>query len=450
MYFGVVSRYSRPSSMSNKCTLFTRWLHTLESRRNEAAVIDLQTGAVWNFAEIETLLADKPSCDTPILAQTSGIDLIINTLWAWREQVPLFPLEPNVPFALEDLDGLPEGVAHIKRTSGTTGTPRLVLFSDGQIQADADQIVATMGLDQYEGNIGVISEVHSYGFSNLVLPLLLYGMPLLMCGSPLPENLRSALLKVTGRVILSGVPAMWNAWEKSGVLINAPIGLAISAGAPLSLELEKRIFSSCGIKVHNFYGSSECGGISYDNSKDVRQSSKIAGTPITGVELKVNTDGRLLVKSAAAGIGYWPLELTEEMGKGRFLTGDLAEINHVSKELRLIGRMTEVINVAGRKLSPFEVEQALMSITSIDCCVVFGVPSKVTDRVEDIVVCYNASAEIGKEELQATLKKHLKKWQIPRILWKNNKLKTSNLGKVSRSYWRQEYLSLTDRGDRPE
>jgi long-chain acyl-CoA synthetase len=436
--------------MSNKCTLFSRWLHTLESRRNDAAVIDLQTGEVWSFAEIETLLADKPSYDAPIIAQSSGIELIIKTLWAWREKVPLFPLEPNVSFALEDLKGLPEDVAHIKHTSGTTGTPRLVLFSDGQLQADADQIVASMGLGQYEGNIGVISAVHSYGFSNLVLPLLLYGIPLLMCESPLPENLRRTLLKVKGSVILPAVPAMWNAWEKSGVLVNAPVGLAISAGAPLSLELEKRIFSSCGIKVHNFYGSSECGGISYDDSNEVRQSSNIAGNPIRGVELEVTADGRLLVKSAAAGIGYWPISLPEEIGNGRFLTGDLAEINPVSKQLRLIGRMSEAINVAGRKLPPFEVEQALMSISSIDCCVVFGVPSKDADRVEDIVACYRASVEIDEEQLQSTLKKHLQAWQLPRIYWNNNELTTSNLGKVSRSYWRQIYLSLTDRGGRPE
>ena len=112
--------------------------------------------------------------------------------------------------------------------------------------------------------------------------------------------------------------------------------------------------------------------------------------------------------------------------------------------------MSEAINVAGRKLPPFEVEQALLSISSIECCVVFGVPSKDADRVEDIVACYRASVEIDEEQLQSTLKKHLQAWQLPRIYWNNNELTTSNLGKVSRSYWRQIYLSLTDRGARQE
>ena len=53
--------------------------------------------------------------------------------------------------------------------------------------ADAENIVATMGLRPDWPNLGVISLAHSYGFSNLVLPLLLHGIPLILAGAPLPE-----------------------------------------------------------------------------------------------------------------------------------------------------------------------------------------------------------------------------------------------------------------------
>ena len=55
--------------------------------------------------------------------------------------------------------------------------------------ADAENIVATMGLRPDWPNLGVISLAHSYGFSNLVLPLLLHGIPLILAPVPLPARL---------------------------------------------------------------------------------------------------------------------------------------------------------------------------------------------------------------------------------------------------------------------
>jgi len=422
-------------------TLHKRWLNTLGFQENQTAVIDLKTNKKWTFSEIEKLLNQKPSVKTSIIAKAGGIELIVTTLWAWREQVPLILLDENVILKPAQLEGLPEGVAHIKHTSGTTGKPKFLLFSDKQIQADADQIVSSMGLKKYDGNIGVISPVHSYGFSNLVLPLLLYGVPLIICESPLPENLRITFTKIKGRMILPAVPAMWNAWERSGVLKDAPVELAISAGAPLSRDLEQRIYDSSGIKVHNFYGSSECGGITYDSSNTVRKSSRITGTPISGVELEITSRGRLLVRSAASAISYWPEDRDEELGSGRYLTGDLVEIDASSNELLLIGRISEEINIAGRKLSPVDVEKAVMSISEIECCIVFGIPSSTSDRVDDIVVCYRSSDIISEADLHKILKKKLPSWQLPRRYWPRGDLKVNKLGKISRSDWRERYLS---------
>src|SRR5207245_5007299 len=87
---------------------------------------------------------------------------------------------------------MPQGIVHLKTTSATTGTPRLVAFTAAQLMADAQNIVATMNLRPGWPNLGVISLAHSYGFSNLVLPLLLHGIPLVLVGSTLPESVRRA------------------------------------------------------------------------------------------------------------------------------------------------------------------------------------------------------------------------------------------------------------------
>ena len=92
------------------------------------------------------------------------------------------------------------------------------LTSD-QLQADVDQIVSTMGLQWDRPNLGVISLAHSYGFSNLVLPLLLHGIPLVLVKDALPGTMATALSSVQ-RATLPAVPAMWRAWPISMVVIG--------------------------------------------------------------------------------------------------------------------------------------------------------------------------------------------------------------------------------------
>ena len=91
-----------------------------------------------------------------------------------------------------------------------------------------------MGLRADWPNLGVISLAHSYGFSNLVLPLLLHGIPLILAPAPLPEIIRRAAENEQS-ITLAAVPAMWRAWHEAGA-IPQNVRLAISAGAPLPLE----------------------------------------------------------------------------------------------------------------------------------------------------------------------------------------------------------------------
>ena len=121
----------------------------------------------------------------------------------------------------------------------------------------------------------------------------------------LPGSLRAAF-SLLQRFTLPAVPAMWRAWWQAGLLYDAPLELAISAGAPLPLEVEQGVFDATGLKIHNFYGSSECGGIAYDRSAEPRSDASFAGTAMDGVKLDVNAEGCLTVEGRNVGEGYWP------------------------------------------------------------------------------------------------------------------------------------------------
>src|SRR5207245_3231372 len=107
---------------------------------------------------------------------------------------------------------------------------------------------------------------------------------------------------------------------------------------------------------HNFYGSSECGGIAYDRSRAPRLEGPCAGAPLENVEGAVAADGCLEVRGSAVAQTYWP-EPNPSLGSGVFHTSDLAEITSGLVYLR--GRASDQINVAGRKVAPEAIEKAL-------------------------------------------------------------------------------------------
>jgi long-chain acyl-CoA synthetase len=282
----------------------------------------------------------------------------------------------------------------------------------------------------------VISLAYSYGFSNLVLPLLLHGIPLFLVSSPLPVALRCAA-HAHWNLTVAGVPTLWHAWHKAGAILRN-VRLAISAGAPLSLELERAVFEEHGVKIHNFYGSTECGGIAYDATMTPRSEESSVGRRMKNVSAEIGDDGSLHVRSRAVGETYWP-EPEDSLGAGIFRTCDLAEIKN--DEIFLRGRTNDQINVAGRKVSPAIIEQALREHEAVAECLVFGVPSGDAERIDLIVAFVTANRNGIKEELKQFLLQKLPSWQVPREWWFVDSLGINgHAKKIVRAQWRKDFL----------
>jgi len=408
--------------------LYERWREIALKSRNEIALRDFASGKYWTFSQLFAEGEKRAAGGGFIFPQGHSPEFIFDLLAAWRENKMVCPLEPGQ--APPQIFKPPKHGVHLKCTSATTGAPRLVVFAAEQLQADAENIVATMGLRPDWPNLGVISLAHSYGFSNLVLPLLLHGVPLILAPAPLPEIIRRVSENKTA-LTLAAVPVMWRAWHEANA-IPQKVRLAISAGAPLPLNLEKEVFKAGGLKIHNFLGASECGGIAYDASEMPRTVATLAGAPMKNVDLSLNNDGCLRVQSRAVGETYWP-EKSDSLGCGIFQTSDLAELKDGSVFLR--GRLSDQINVAGRKVSPETVEWALLENPKVRECLVFGVPSRDANRAEIIVVVVVSSA--SEAELKKVLSEKLPAWQVPREWHFVDSLSTNARGKISRAEWRR-------------
>jgi acyl-coenzyme A synthetase/AMP-(fatty) acid ligase len=406
------------------------------------ALRDLASGRCWTFGELHAAGEAHCGSDGEIIhPRGNSPEFLLTLLRAWRLGKVVCPLEPDQ--ALPQVPRPRWPCVHLKFTSATTGAPRLVAFSAEQLAADAENIVTTMGLRTDWPNLGVISLAHSYGFSNLVLPLLLHGIPLVLVPSPLPEALRRAG-EVESALTLAAVPALWRVWHEAKS-IPSNIRLAISAGAPLPATLEKAVFKTSGLKIHNFYGSTECGGIAYDASDNPRSDDACAGTPMNNVDLSLNDDGCLTVRSRAVGETYWP-EPSDTLHAGRFQTSDLVELKDGSIYLR--GRASDLINVAGRKVSPASIEQVLIQHSALSACLVFGVPGQNGDRADRIVACVVTTAAITSESLRQFLLERIPAWQLPRDWWFVESLTPNRLGKISRAEWRKKFLAERQRAVR--
>jgi long-chain acyl-CoA synthetase len=156
------------------------------------------------------------------------------------------------------------------------------------------------------------------------------------------------------------------------------------------------------------------------------------------VRVEMGGNGALRVRSRAVGETYWPAP-EPALGGGIFQTRDLAQIKH--SEILLHGRNDDHINVAGRKVSPTIIEQALREHEAVAECVVFGVPSGSADRMDLIVACVAGDRPIIRDELKQFLLNKLPGWQVPRAWWFVASISSNGAGKPSRAQWRQNFLA---------
>ncbi len=420
-------------------SLYEAWRSTASREPRQIALVDHGGRTSWSFCELQHALDRIPQSTGPVRADGRGPDFILSTLRAWRDGRILIPGETGeVPVPLPE--EMPSDICHVKKTSGSTGASRLVGFKACQLAADARQIVHSMGLSADRPNLGTISLAHSYGFSNLVLTLLLHGIPLHLADSPFPDAIRRILAR-NDPFVLPAVPALWRSWEDAGLDFSR-VSLAISAGAPLSSDLERRVLERTGLKIHNFYGASECGGIAFDGSCVLRGDETLAGSAFSGVGLALLPDGRLEVSSPAVGCGYLDDPGNSSFRNGCFVTGDLARLDpgNQSPMLRLLGRSGDVIHVAGRKIAPTQVEEALQRLPGVEHCLVFGAPSPDQQRGEMVVAVIHLTPGALLQDVRKGAARLLRAWERPRHWWERPDLEPDCRGKFARAQWRARFL----------
>jgi long-chain acyl-CoA synthetase len=349
----------------------------------------LRAGAV-----VAPLDASEPPAGQEAVARAIG------AAWLWREGT----LQP----VAERRRAARDGRRIIKLTSGSTGTPRALAFTDAQMLADGRQVCAGMEIRPDDVNLGLIPLGHSYGLGNLVLPLLQQGTAIVGGPAALPHALAETIARWRPTVF-PAVPAILRALADTEIAPEklASLRTIVSAGAPLAPEVAQRFEARFGRPVHSFYGSSETGGITYDVSGDAARTGRSVGRPLPGVELVFGRGKRFLVTSAAVvTIGH---RRRDARGFGAHRPADLGELT-AAGELTLLGRSGRWVKIGGRRLSLAEVERALRAVPGVRDALVEAHPGR-ADALAAAV-----ATDRSTEEIRAALRDRLAPWKIPKKL----------------------------------
>ncbi|PYL50941.1 MAG: hypothetical protein DMF32_02660 [Verrucomicrobia bacterium] len=333
----------------------------------------------------------------------------------------------------------------LKLTSGTTAAPRAIRFRSHQLLADCNQICDTMGISGNDLNFGVIPVSHSYGFSNLLTPLIARGVPMVMSRDRTPRAVLADLAR-TGATVFPGTPVFYQAFCDMGDVPPLPkVRLCISAGAPLSSAVAKSFFEKFRQPIHSFYGASECGGICYDRC-GTKFEDGLVGQPIQGVDVELidpkETASQVRVRGAAVSDGYFPEPDEQKLGNGVFVPDDL--LARHDSALKIVGRVSDVINVAGKKVNPAEVEAHLLRFKGVRQAVVFGRPTGAGLRNEEVAACVLAAPDVTETDLLRFCRTTLSGWQVPKRIFVMETIPTNERGKISRRELARQFSERHD------
>ena len=359
----------------NKLVKF--WQMTVSRRGSRPAIIEADSGRVLTIAKLAAEAKQRAE-QLPVHIRArwiafclpNGAEWLVRFLAIQHRGAVAVPLDPSLTseaqeyaahglgaqflWGQDDLQPLRRtpkplrNVCFIKATSGTSGQPKAVPCTAEHLVGDGWNILRTMGVRAADRNLAIIPLGHSYGLGNLVLPLLMQGTAVVCAQTFVPRQ----ILQLIGHhqvTVFPAVAAILRALAQVDGATKPPsLRLVISAGGLLSAEVAQQFHQRYGIKIRNFYGSSETGGICYDRSGNAALSGRGVGKPLIGVTVRVRRDGHVAVRSRA-GCATLP---------------DLGEWNRYG-ELRLLGRVGQVANIAGKKVSPLEVERALRGLRGV-------------------------------------------------------------------------------------
>jgi acyl-CoA synthetase (AMP-forming)/AMP-acid ligase II len=336
----------------------------------------------------------------------------------------------------------PDSVALLLHTSGTTSRPKGVPLRQRNLFASAQAVASGYGLNAHDVSHCVMPLFHVHGLVASVLATLSTGgtvvVPPRFSARAFWDHAASY-----GMTWFSAVPTIHQILASQSVARPAevPLRFARSCSSALAPTIWRTCESAYGVPVVEAYGMTEAAHQMASNPLPPGDRRPGSVGRATGVDIAVvdeswtplapGASGEVVVRGPSVVDGYRanPQANAESFRDGWFRTGDLGVLSD-DGYLTLHGRIKELINRGGEKISPHEVEDALLSHPDVAEAAAFPEPDeKYGERVGAVAVLKGDS---GVDELVAHCAERLAHFKVPARVVVVDAIPKGPTGKVQR------------------
>jgi acyl-CoA synthetase (AMP-forming)/AMP-acid ligase II len=330
-------------------------------------------------------------------------------------------------------------------TTGSSGTPKSVLLSHGNLLANAQGVIERTAITPDDRLLHAMPLHHTNGINNQLIAPLACGAMVIFLERFRAETFFDEVAQHQPTYI-TGVPTMYSRLLDRSPPVDAlkQLRFARCGSAPLSEELHRRIESQLGVPLVVSYGLSEATCTSAMNPPAARRIGSV-GTALVGQQIAIfrphreqrmacGSEGEICISGPALMKGYISAgvgDVGPQLLNGWLRTGDLGRLN-ADRYLSISGRLKDIIIRGGENLSPATIEAALLRHPAVQNCCVVGVPHADLGEVPVAFVVLRSGQSATPDALKGIVAEHLSRIHIPQRIIVADALPEIGIGKIDR------------------
>jgi long-chain acyl-CoA synthetase len=342
-------------------------------------------------------------------------------------------------------------VAILTYTSGTTGVPKGAMNTHANLVFNAQAYRDWMSLTPRDVVLGVAPLFHITGLVGHVALALLLPCPLVLAHRFQPEVVLDAIREhrptftvgaITVFIALSNVPG-------AGREDFSSLRVVYSGGAPIAPAVTEAFEKLTGLYIHNIYGLTETNSPSHAvplgarAPVDPNSGALSVGVPVfstvvrilddDGEEVPVGEIGEIATSGPQVVPGYWnkPEATAAALPGGELRTGDVGFMD-ADGWFYLVDRKKDMINAAGYKVWPREVEDVLYGHPAVREAAVVGVPDAYRGETVKAFVSVKPGASATADDIIEYCKANMAAYKYPRSVEFIDELPKTTTGKILR------------------
>ena len=342
--------------------------------------------------------------------------------------------------------------AAILYTSGTTGRQKGATLSVGNIVSNAHATRHLLHITPHDRLLLFLPLFHVFGQNFIMASAFAAGASIVLHRRFDRDGVLTSIARDRVSMFFA-VPTIYIMLLSDGVRAERMQGVRyfFSAAATMPVEVAARWTEIFGIPIHEGYGLTETSpSASYNHEWRHRPGS--IGTPIDNVEMRVvdaedrevpaGTWGEICIKGPNTMLGYWnkPAETAEALRGGWFHSGDVGYVDD-DGYFFIVDRTKDMINSAGFKIWPREVEEVLYQHPAVGECAVYGIPDPIKGEVTVAAIVLAAGNPATETDLEAFCRDRLATYKVPRAFQFVATLPKSATGKVLKRVLRDQVPS---------